>query len=179
MPTQRSFQISNGQARIDFSRPPPQTNKQRLYAGLGLPGEFGDQSSVRSIHLNSNGQPKVTFSRPGPNRTMHSQSMPHNPSGSHLNQTKQNSTSMGNKPMMNGNGNGGAIKKSQTVQHSKAVTKTETSVNPEKFPKTTKSMDRVAQELYELIGQRGNGVWSTQLDVEYKRKFKEELPDNW
>ena len=155
---QRSVQNSNGQIRINFSRSQPSQQQS---------------SSNRSVHLNSNGQPKVSFSRPSdPNRTMQTQTKPHNASGFHLNQTKQNSASMVN-------GNAGAIRKLQTVQQSKVVTKSEPSVNSEKFPKTTKSMEHVAQELLDLIGNRGNGVWSTQLEVEYKRKFKEELPDQW
>ena len=41
--------------------------------------------------------------------------------------------------------------------------------------------DRVVQRIVELVGSRTNGVWSTQIEVEYKRKFKGEagLPDKW
>ena len=31
----------------------------------------------------------------------------------------------------------------------------------------------------ELVGKRSNGVWSTQIDVEYKKKYNRNLPDKW
>ena len=32
----------------------------------------------------------------------------------------------------------------------------------------------------EIVGSRTNGVWSTQIEVEYSRKFKPEvLPEKW
>merc|ERR1719328_59643 len=36
-------------------------------------------------------------------------------------------------------------------------------------------IDRIIQ----LVGKRSNGVWSTQIDVEYSQTFHERLPDNW
>ena len=40
--------------------------------------------------------------------------------------------------------------------------------------------DRVVQRIVELVGSRTNGVWSTQIEVEYGRKFKgETLPEKW
>jgi len=40
--------------------------------------------------------------------------------------------------------------------------------------------DRVVQRIVELVGSRTNGVWSTQIEVEYSRKFKgESLPEKW
>ena len=36
-------------------------------------------------------------------------------------------------------------------------------------------IDRIIQ----LVGKRSNGVWSTQIDVEYSQTFKDRLPDNW
>ena len=35
--------------------------------------------------------------------------------------------------------------------------------------------------IVDLVGSRSNGVWSTQIEVEYTRKFKGEagLPDKW
>lgn len=33
--------------------------------------------------------------------------------------------------------------------------------------------------IFELVGNRSNGVWSTQIDVEYKRKYQRTLPTNW
>jgi len=156
MPMQRSVQNSNGHMRINFSR--SQQSQQQ-------------PSSMRNVQLNSNGQPKVSFTRPSePNRTMQSQTKLHNALGFINNQTKQNLA----------NGNAGAIRKTQTVhQRPKVVTKSEPPVNLEQFPKTAKSMEHVAQELLDLIGNRCNGVYSTQLEVESKRKFKEELPDQW
>ena len=56
------------------------------------------------------------------------------------------------------------------------------------WPKTNKndqkklllSGDRVVQRIVELVGSRTNGVWSTQIEVEYGRKFKgETLPEKW
>lgn len=38
-----------------------------------------------------------------------------------------------------------------------------------------KYIDRIIQ----LVGKRSNGVWSTQIDVEYSQTFHERLPDNW
>ena len=41
--------------------------------------------------------------------------------------------------------------------------------------------DKVISRIVDLVGSRSNGVWSTQIEVEYKRKFKGEagLPDKW
>ena len=40
--------------------------------------------------------------------------------------------------------------------------------------------DSVVDRIVSLVGTRTNGVWSTQIDVEYERKFKgEKLPDKW
>ena len=31
----------------------------------------------------------------------------------------------------------------------------------------------------DLVGKRSNGVWSTQIEVEYKKKYNRNLPDKW
>ena len=38
-----------------------------------------------------------------------------------------------------------------------------------------KYIDRIIQ----LVGKRSNGVWSTQIDVEYSQTFSDYLPENW
>lgn len=39
--------------------------------------------------------------------------------------------------------------------------------------------DVLVDRIVHLVGKRSNGVWSTQIDVEYKRQYSKALPDNW
>eukprot|EP00096_Caligus_rogercresseyi_P003442 TRINITY_DN1645_c0_g1_i6.p1 TRINITY_DN1645_c0_g1~~TRINITY_DN1645_c0_g1_i6.p1 ORF type:complete len:1062 (+),score=365.52 TRINITY_DN1645_c0_g1_i6:134-3319(+) len=39
--------------------------------------------------------------------------------------------------------------------------------------------DVIAQRIVEMVGDKMNGVWSTQIDMEYKGKYKEVLPLGW
>ena len=41
------------------------------------------------------------------------------------------------------------------------------------------AIEPYVDRIFELVGNRMNGVWSTQIDVEYKRKFQKSLPDKW
>ena len=40
-------------------------------------------------------------------------------------------------------------------------------------------MKKYIDRIFELVGTRTNGVWSTQIDVEYSRMYKEKLPEKW
>ena len=41
-------------------------------------------------------------------------------------------------------------------------------------------IEPLIDRIYELVGNRYNGVWSTQIDVEYKRKYEgKTLPEKW
>ena len=41
-------------------------------------------------------------------------------------------------------------------------------------------IEPLIDKIYELVGNRYNGVWSTQIDVEYKRKYGgKTLPEKW
>lgn len=41
------------------------------------------------------------------------------------------------------------------------------------------AIESYVDRIFELVGNRTNGVWSTQIDVEYKRKYQKSLPDKW
>ena len=41
------------------------------------------------------------------------------------------------------------------------------------------AIEPYVDRIFELVGNRMNGVWSTQIDVEYKRKYQKSLPDKW
>jgi hypothetical protein len=43
----------------------------------------------------------------------------------------------------------------------------------------TQGIDHLVDRIVQLVGKRSNGVWSTQIDIEYKREFKSTLPDKW
>ena len=40
-------------------------------------------------------------------------------------------------------------------------------------------IENLVDQIFELVGIRSNGVWSTQIDVEYKRKYNKSLPEKW
>ena len=45
---------------------------------------------------------------------------------------------------------------------------------------TCDNLSSIIDRIVKLVGTRTNGVWSTQIEVEYSRQFKgEKLPDNW
>ncbi|XP_040564826.1 tudor domain-containing protein 7 [Lepeophtheirus salmonis] len=37
----------------------------------------------------------------------------------------------------------------------------------------------IADRIVEIVGDKWNGIWSTQIDVEYKAKYEEVLPPDW
>ena len=41
------------------------------------------------------------------------------------------------------------------------------------------AIESYVDRIFELVGNRTNGVWSTQIDVEYKKKYQKSLPDKW
>ena len=40
-------------------------------------------------------------------------------------------------------------------------------------------IEQFVDRIVKLVGKRSNGVWSTQIDVEFKKSFKQTLPDKW
>ena len=47
------------------------------------------------------------------------------------------------------------------------------------IPKSKESIEKIVDKLLNLLETRSKGVWSTQIEVEFRRKFKVNLPDNW
>jgi len=43
----------------------------------------------------------------------------------------------------------------------------------------TQDIEPLIDKIYGLVGNRYNGVWSTQVDVEFKRKYGKTLPEKW
>ena len=46
-------------------------------------------------------------------------------------------------------------------------------------PQSDEAIEPLVDIILDLVGKRTNGVWSTQIEVEYKEKFKKALPDKW
>jgi len=44
---------------------------------------------------------------------------------------------------------------------------------------SNEAIEPLVDIILELVGKRSNGVWSTQIDVEYKKKYNRNLPDKW
>ena len=47
------------------------------------------------------------------------------------------------------------------------------------IPKSKESIEKTVDKLLNLLETRSKGVWSSQIEVEFRRKFKVNLPDNW
>ena len=41
------------------------------------------------------------------------------------------------------------------------------------------NMHKYVDRILQLVGARTNGVWSTQIDIEYSQSFDDKLPDKW
>ena len=41
------------------------------------------------------------------------------------------------------------------------------------------AIESYVDRTFELVGNLTNGVWSTQIDVKYKKKYQKSLPDKW
>ena len=51
---------------------------------------------------------------------------------------------------------------------------------PDTLPPTQpQDIEPLIDKIYGLVGNRYNGVWSTQVDVEFKRKYGKTLPEKW
>ena len=51
---------------------------------------------------------------------------------------------------------------------------------PDTLPPTQpQDIEPLIDKIYGLVGNRYNGVWSTQVDVEFKRKYGKPLPEKW
>lgn len=46
-------------------------------------------------------------------------------------------------------------------------------------PTQPQDIEPLIDKIYGLVGNRYNGVWSTQVDVEFKRKYGKTLPEKW
>ena len=46
-------------------------------------------------------------------------------------------------------------------------------------PTQPQDIEPLIDKIYGLVGNRYNGVWSTQVDVEFKRKYGKPLPEKW
>ena len=44
---------------------------------------------------------------------------------------------------------------------------------------TDEAIEPLVDIILDLVGKRSNGVWSTQIEVECKRKYNKNLPDKW
>ena len=53
------------------------------------------------------------------------------------------------------------------------------STNNAMVPTSQASAEELMQKVAELIGERLNGVWSTRIVVEFRKKYKTELPKDW
>jgi hypothetical protein len=51
--------------------------------------------------------------------------------------------------------------------------------NKSTVPTSPASTEELMKKICELIGDRSNGVWSTCVAVEFRKKFKTELPNDW
>ena len=53
------------------------------------------------------------------------------------------------------------------------------SSNKSVVPTSQASAEELMKKICEVIGDRPNGVWSTRIAVEFRKKFKTELPNDW